>query len=179
MQQTILALAAILIFSLYTLSRHEADAGNERISITSEVQRAATGLARARLHEVARRAFDEADVGRDGFRSSTSTLTPRSAFGADLGETDESSYDDLDDFHGQPSRPVTATRNGQTLAFRDSVSVRYLDPANPASSPERSLAKEITVFVHAEPSGYIGTPPVVARLRRVITPASGAAHSTD
>ncbi|OZC02876.1 hypothetical protein [Rubricoccus marinus] len=178
MQQTILALAAILIFSLYTLSRHESDAGLERISITAEYETAAAGLARARLHEIQRRAFDEADVGRDGMRSSTQGLTPSNQLGREAGETNESSYDDLDDFNGI-ARPVSAERNGETLSFRDSVSVRYLDPSDPTASPNRSLAKEITVIVTAVPSGYIGKAPVMARLRRVVTPASGAAHTTN
>lgn len=177
MQQTILALAAILIFSLYSLSRHETDAGVERMAITAEIETAAAGVARARLHEIQRRAYDEADVGRDGMRSSTHGLTPSSMLGNENGEDAESSFDDLDDFDGF-WRDVTTTHNGATLRFRDSVSVRYLDPSNPASSPSTSLAKEVTVFVRAL-TGDAGAPPVTARLRRVVTPASGVAHSSN
>lgn len=178
MQQTILALAAVLIFSVYALSRHEADAGSERVTITAEVETAAARLARQRLHEVLRRAYDEADVGREGVRAQTMGLTPSGSFGPDAGESSEASYDDVDDFHGA-AQNVSAARNGSTMGFRDSVSVRYFEPTNPSATPTVALAKEVTVFVTADPSGFIGTPPVLARLRRVVTPASGVAHSTN
>ena len=177
MQQTILALAAVLIFSLYALTRHESDAGRERITITTEVEMAAAALARERLHEIERRAFDEADVGRDGVRASISGLTPRNLLGPDAPEASEAAFDDIDDFHGSATAD-TSVWNGQMVLFRDSISVRYFNPADTTASPNQALAKEITVRVRAAPSGYIGSPPVLARLRRVITPTSGAAHSS-
>lgn len=175
MQQTILALAAILIFSLYALSRHEADASRERFAITAEVETAAVGIARERLHAITVRSFDEADVGRDGARTSTSGLTATTSFGPDPGETSESMWDDVDDFH-RDARPDTVQWNGRDLVFRDSVSVRYVVPATAATSTSQTLAKEITVVVTAAPSGFIGRPEVAARLRRIITPTADVAH---
>ena len=170
MSQTILALAAILIFSLFALNRHEADAGRERIAITAEVETAAAGIARARLQEIARRHFDEADIDRKNVRTHENGLTPAHRFGPD-GELTEDAYNDVDDFHGA-TRPQTATWNGQSIRFNDEVTVRYIDPSNPSANPSSSLAKEVTVIVRAAPDGFIGTPPVLARLRRVVTPAS-------
>ena len=170
MSQTILALAAVLIFSLYALNRHETDAGRERIAITAEVETAAAGIARTRLHEIARRHFDEADTDRKNVRTHTNGLTPAANLGPD-GEATENAYNDVDDFHGA-TRPQTSRWNGADIHFTDEVTVRYIDPANPSASPSTSLAKEVTVVVRAAPAGFIGTPPVLARLRRVVTPAS-------
>jgi hypothetical protein len=178
MQQTILALAAVLIFSIYSLNRHGADASRSQTGVTAEIESAAAALAGERLHQVERRAFDESDVGREGARTSTMGLTSQMAFGPEVGEGNEASFDDLDDFHGR-ARTVTAVRGGQTLSFRDSVSVRYVDPANPAASPGTALAKEITVTVRSLSASSGGSAPVFARLRRVVTPASGAAHSSN
>lgn len=175
MQQTILALAAILIFSLYALSRHQTDASHERVAITSEVETAAVGLARERLHAITTRGFDEADIGRDGARTTTVGLTPSNRFGRDTGETNEPSWDDVDDFHGQ-ARPDTVQWNGRDLVFRDSVSVSYYDPSSGSRTTSPTLAKEITVTVTAAPAGFIGTPEVAARLRRILTPTADVAH---
>jgi hypothetical protein len=178
MQQTILALAAVLTFSLYALSRHQTDAGHERLAITAEVETAAVGIARERMHEVTLREYDEADIGREGARRTTAGLTATSSFGTDSGETTEATFDDLDDFH-QVARPRTVQRNGRDLVFRDSVSVRYVVPETAAASTNATLAKEITVTVTAAPAGFIGTAEVAARLRRIVTPASRATHSTS
>lgn len=175
MQQTILALAAILIFSVYALNRHRADAGTEQTGVSADIENAAAALAGERLHEIERRTFDEADVGREGARSKPNGLTHRNSLGPDLSETNEASFDDIDDFHGRATAR-TAVRGGQTLQFRDSVSVRYIDPSNPSATPVRAMAKEVTVTVRYVGGGAPvgGAPPVSARLRRIITPASGA-----
>ncbi|MEM1056801.1 MAG: hypothetical protein AAGI52_14860 [Bacteroidota bacterium] len=178
MQQTILALAAILIFSLYAMSRHQADASRERLAITAEVETAAVGIARTRMHEITLREFDEADIGREGARSSLAGLTATSSFGPDMGETTEATYDDIDDFDGRAT-PQTVQWNGRNLVFRDSVSVRYVVPATAAASAGATLAKEVTIIVTAAPDGFIGTPEVAARLRRIVTPASSTSLSTS
>ncbi|MEM6326756.1 MAG: hypothetical protein AAF791_06505 [Bacteroidota bacterium] len=175
MQQTILALAAILIFSLFALSRHESDAGRERIAITTEVETAAAGIARERVHTILSRSFDEADIGREGARTRTAGLTPTSSFGGDMGETGEATWDDVDDFHGD-TRTETVQWNGRPLEFESTVSVSYFNPATSTRTTGQALAKEITVTVTAAPAGYIGTPPVAATLRRVITPTSNVVH---
>lgn len=178
MQQTILALAAVLVFSLYALSRHGADASRERLAITAEVETAAVGIARERLHEITTRSYDEADIGRDGARTSTSGLTSPSNFGRDTGESSEPSFDDIDDFHGR-TRPDTVRWNNRDLVFRDSVSIRYVVPETAAPSSSATLAKEITVTVTAARAGFIGTPEVAARLRRIVTPTADVSHSTS
>lgn len=181
MQQTILALCAILVFSIFALSRHRADAAVERTAITGEYELAATDLAKERIETVTYFAFDESDVNGTGIRTSVLGLsTP----GTDLGETsgDETTYDDIDDFHGAPARSVSRLWNGQQLQFTDSVAVRYVNPGAAdldAVLPlgARTLAKEVTVTVRASRVGFVGTPPVVAELRQMVTPATQSAFS--
>jgi hypothetical protein len=176
MQQTILALAALLAFSVYMLSRHGVEADSERIAISAEIEMAATDIATERLSEVLASAFDEADIDRESNRSTTDGLSTIGT--ADADEPDESAFDDVDDYHGR-TRPVLRRWQGGDLVFTDSVSVRYVDPANlegslPAGTT--SLAKEVTVTVFAAPAGFVGRSPIGARLRQIATPASQAAY---
>lgn len=176
MQQTILALAALLAFSIYMLTRHNVEAEFERVAITAEMELAATDIATQRLSEVLTNAFDEADIGREGTRSSTAGLSTIGT--ADPDEPDEWAFDDVDDYHTF-TRSVTRPWQGEDLVFTDSVSVRYVDPANPDSTLTAgtlSIAKEVTITVFAAPVGFIGTPPIGARLRQVATPATQSAY---
>ena len=169
MQQTLLSLVAILIFSFFALSQHGTKADAERAAITAEVEAAGAHLARQRLGDVLSRRFDEVD--EDAGRARTSA-TGLSALGADLGETAEDAFDDVDDFAGRPARTVTAEWMGQTLTFTDSVAVRYLDGGTlqPVAGP--TLSKEVVVFVRPVTAGFEGQAPVVATLRQIVTPAS-------
>ena len=177
MQQTILALAALLAFSIYMLTRHSTEAEFERIAITAEMEMAATDIATERLSEVLASAFDEADLEREGTRSTTEGLSTIGT--SDAGETTESAFDDLDDYH-TVSRSVQRPWQGGNLVFTDSVSVRYVDPADPMSplaANTKTLAKEVTITVFAAPVGFTGTPPIGAQLRQIATPASQAAYN--
>ena len=176
MQQTILALAAILTFSIYMLSRHGVEAEIERFAITAEVELAATDVATARLSTVLARAFDEADREREGTRTRPEGLSPIGV--ADPDETVEGQFDDVDDYHGV-MRSSVRPWFGTDLVFTDSVSVRYVDPANPSAtvaSGGLELGKEITVTVFAAPAGYVGSPSIGAQIRQVVTPASQARY---
>ncbi|MEO0556580.1 MAG: hypothetical protein AAF170_00210 [Bacteroidota bacterium] len=176
MQQTILALAALLAFSIYMLTRHNVEAEFERVAITAEMELAATDIATQRLSEVLANAFDEVDIGREGTRSSAAGLSTIGT--ADPDEPDEGAFDDIDDYH-TVTTSVTRPWEGEDLAFTDSVSVRYVDPANPDSTLSagvQTIAKEVTITVFAAPVGFVGTPPIGARLRQVATPSTQAAY---
>lgn len=176
MQQTLLALAALLTFSIYMFSRHSAQAEVERFAVSAEIEFAATDIATDRLAIVLQRAFDEADLGREGVRTQTNGLSIIGT--ADPDETDESTYDDVDDYHGV-ARSIVRDWYGSDLQFTDSVSVRYIDlnaPTTVLGPTATTLAKEVTVTVFAAPVGYIGTPPVGATLRQVATSASQAPY---
>ncbi len=176
MHQTILALAALLTFSIYMLTRHNVEAEFERVAITAEMELAATDIATERLSMVLASAFDDADIGRQGTRSTTAGLSTIGT--ADSDEPNEAAFDDVDDYHTL-TRASQRSWQGGDLVFTDSVSVRYVDPANPDSTltgGAMSIAKEVTVTVFAAPVGFIGTRAIGARLRQVATPTSQSAY---
>ena len=168
MPQTLLALAAVLLFSVFALSQHGAKADGEAFAVTSEVELAAGQLARDRLATVLARRFDEASPEsgvRIGTRGLSATLGPD-------GEAAEGDYDDVDDFHGRPARRSDRRWMDGTLAFTDSVAVRYVDALTLAESARPTLAKEVTVYVRAVAQGWTGAPPIVAELSQIVTPVS-------
>ena len=172
MPQTLLALAAVLIFSVFALSQHEAKADGEADAIRSEVEIAAAQLARERLADVLARRFDEADQAGGRVRVRPDGL---SAIGADADDgATEADFDDVDDFHGRPARAQTMDWMGGTLAFTDSVSVRYVAYSGTAlvASAAPTLMKEVTVTVWASPASAVGGSPVSATLSQIVTPTS-------
>lgn len=187
MQQTILALAAILAFSYYALSRHRDDADAERRAVSSEIERALTDAARNRLAEIEAKAFDEQDLGAQSVRFTPST----SAIGRDADETTPAAFDDIDDFAdlnallGGPEMRVVSVTSGRRegagtgdVQFALTVSVRYVDASNPGvASAVPTMAKEVRVrAVESLPTGSrTGRPPLQADLRRIYTPAGMAA----
>lgn len=173
MPQTLLALAAVLIFSVFALSQHTAKADAEAFAITSEVELAAGALARDRLATVLARRFDE-EAPEGGVRIDPAGLS--TALAAEPGEEVEGDFDDVDDFHGRAARTVVERWMGGTLSFTDSVSVQYVDAKTLTASRVPTLAKEVTVTVRAVPQGLIGTPPIAATLSQVVTPISNPLH---
>lgn len=173
MQQTLLALVAVLIFSFFALSQHSATADAEQFAITGEIEQAASRLARKRLATVLSRAFDESDVGRVRARTSPTGLSPIGPDNAAGEEPSEAQYDDVDDFHGSLVQS-TAGWMGQTLQYTTAVSVRYvtLGASGASTSATPTLSKEVTVVVRAAPSGFVGTPEIAATLRQLVTPGS-------
>lgn len=167
MPQTLLALAAVLTFSLFALSQHGAKAEAEEFAVTAEVELAAGQLGRDRLATVLARRFDEVATDR-GVRVDPAGLS--TALGRD-GEAAEADFDDVDDFSGVV-RTTARDWMGGTLAFTDSVSVRYVDKTFLTPSAAPTLAKEVTVVVRAVPQGFVGTPPIVAELTQIVTPLS-------
>lgn len=172
MPQTLLALAAILLFSFFALSQHTATADAGRFAITGEVEMAAARLARQRLATVTARAFDEADVGTNRVRTEPTGLSPLGPDDGVLTETSEADFDDVDDAHGAPARLVVAPWMDEAIAFTDSVSVRYVTVGasgiTGAAGP--TLMKEVTVTVRAAPTGFVGQPQTAAVLSQVVTP---------
>ena len=170
MPQTLLALCAVLIFSVFALSQHGAKASTERFAITAEVEMAASRLARQRLATVLAEGFDEADLGVRRARTGPAGLSP---IGADGGEATEAHFDDVDDFDGV-SAPMTSDWMGESIAFTGEVSVRYVDvgASGIAASAVPTLTKEVTVVVRAAPAGFVGTPEIAATLSQIVTPGS-------
>lgn len=173
MQQTLLALCAVAVFSIYALNSTRDEAAMEMRAVTSEGEHAAESVARDRLAFAERLAFDEQDIGRTaGIRINP----PTSALGFDTDEVALADADDLDDLYRQTEqRAADAVGGAGTLLFDVSYAVRYVVPASLASSGVPTLAKEVTVTVVETPSATTrGRPQIRATLRKVFTPAGMA-----
>ena len=170
MQQTLFALAAILAFSYYALSRHSTDVEVEHDAITTEIEVAVADVSRARLMRTVRLAFDEQDVGRTGIR----TIATSSTLGPDAGETDVTSFDDVDDVDGWSDTLSVPVGSG-TVRVRVSGAAEYVDAFDPSGPPSASptLAKRILISAAEVPDGPLrNRVPVTATLSRVVTPTS-------
>ncbi len=175
MQQTLLALAATVAFAFFALTRHEDDASLERRSVSDHIEQAAEDLARARLADLSRLAFDEDDIGAPRIR----TEPPVRALGADPGEDAPTLFDDVDDaasheaVAGTPEIRAVQVGSG-TVPVRVVVGVRYVDPTDPSvASPTPTLAKEVSVEVTEVVPTNAPTRRVPVRvvLRSVFTPS--------
>ena len=168
MQQTLFALAALLVFSLTALSEHRSFASSEHRAVVGNLELAASDVASGYLVRALGRAYDEADVLPEApLRLTTVGLTP--TLGPEVGET-LATYDDVDDFHGL-ALTDSMLFDGSGLRFDVAVTVRYVDPANPRTgSATPTLAKEVVVtVVERSPAG--NRPPARCTLRRVVTAA--------
>lgn len=153
------------------MSQHQANAELEQVAIASEIELAATDVARDRLVAITSQVYDEADVGSTDLRRDIVGLTPAAAFGPDASETAPSLYDDLDDYHNFLDT-VSVAWHGSSLEFAVTAEIRYVNPNEPdISSPSPSLAKEIAVRVTEIRQTEAMRPQVVAKLVHVITPA--------
>lgn len=175
MQQTLLALCAVLVFSYFALTRHGDDAALERRTVSDHIEQAAEDVARARLAELSRLAFDEDDIGSARIR----TTPPVRPLGADPGEDTPATFDDVDDaisyaaVVGTPEIRAVQIAGG-TVELQVVVTARYVQPTNPgAASGSPTLAKEVAVQVTEAlaPGQQTRRVPVSVTLRSVFTPS--------
>ena len=176
MQQTLFALAAILVFSTYAVNRHQTDAEVEHDAIAAEIETAVTEVARARLLDATRLAFDEQDVGRPGIRTTPPTSTP----GPDTGEpggapSGPAPYDDVDDYHGW-TETLAVPVGTDSVRVRASAEVLYVhasDPSAPGGAGSPTTTKRVTVTAVELPAGALrGRVPARAEISRIVTPTS-------
>lgn len=172
MQQTLFALAAILSFSYYALTRHTTDAEVEHDAITTEIETAVADVVRARLLRTTRLAFDEQDVGRAGIRIDQ---VPTSVLGPDVGETGGLiDFDDVDDIDGW-SQIVPVAVGSSTIRARLSARVGYVPVHAPDADfvSSATLAKRVEITATEQPDGPLrNRTPVTVTLKRVVTPTS-------
>lgn len=175
MPQTLLAVAALLIFSFFALGQHRSGAAVDAGGVRAEMELAVTEAARERLLAVTRLAFDEADVGSPMLRTSVTGLATIAELGPDAGEADASGFDDVDDYDGHADT-LTVLRGAEPVRFAVRYAVRYVRADDPrVAAGSRTLAKEVTVWAtEADP---LGGKPVEASLTHVLTPVWRTAHS--
>lgn len=174
MPQTLLAVCAILAFSFFALAQHKSNADIEQRALASEIELAATDVARDQLVAITSSVYDEADVGSTELRRDVSGLS--SVLGPDAGESSVNQFDDLDDFNGFIDT-LTVQWHGNDLRFAVTADIQYVDPNQPEnSSATPTLAKEVTVTVVEVKESAAERPEAVARLAHVITPAWTTMH---
>ncbi len=122
MQQTMMAILALVVVSMLVLS-HQSRIVHGRVKvIQNEIAMIATGVAVDRLEEIGVLAFDQAT--RDTTATSVGALTPRGNFRFDL------MGDDIDDLDGVAIDTVRIV-NGHPIRFGVMTNVFYADESDP------------------------------------------------
>ena len=156
MQQTILALGALLIITMLAVQQQRASFINLEGVYIREIENAAADFAKKRSEEIiSGAAFDETRTGSTDLDVDTSTLTGIGALGPDATENDIASFDDIDDYHGYTEQ-VVHVLSADSFRFDVSYTVEYVNPSSPSSTPTGpTLAKELTIMVLSQDS--VGT----------------------
>ncbi len=167
MQQTLLALGALLILVTLSLNQQRSAFLVQRSAYLREMESAAADYARMRLHEITEKEFDENRVGMSVLNTGTTDLTPFASFGVDGGEDplDPLTFNDIDDFHAFTDT-TDHVLNNETFVVRSTYSVQYVVPDDGTISGAPTLAKEFTVDVETLDS--IGEARARVRFQKVI-----------
>lgn len=175
MQQTLFCLAALLVFSVFGLSRHRAIAADAHTEARRATEAAALATAERWAATLRDAAFDESDVPRTAMRlaGETAGLTPAARFGP-TEEATAAAFDDVDDYHGF-DRVETARAGLGLVSVRVRIAVRYADPATFAPTAGPTTAKSAVVTVTEVRSD--GQTPASAALPVRMTPAGQFLHS--
>ncbi len=163
MQQTLLALGALLIVTTISMNQQRSIFMLQRTAYVRELEAAASDYAQMRLSEVASRAFDEARLTMTTLNTDVSDLTVSASFGVEGPEAagNEGDFDDIDDFHGYIDSTITHTLSDETYRLRESFTVEYVDPTSPGTTPAagfKSLIKVVILTVETQEaigSGYV------------------------
>lgn len=144
MPQTILALLALMIASLFSLQMHRQTIETQQRMIRNELALQSTGVAEDKLGEIGTMHFDEA-VKHGQAVDSYARLTAGPPF-ADGGPDN----DDIDDFNGSVDTLARAIE-GEELHFRAEVRVVYVPDANTdgAAASHQTKTKRVTVRVRS------------------------------
>ncbi len=175
MQQTLFCLAAVLVFSVFGLSRHRAIAADAHAETRRATEAAALATAERWAATLQDAAFDEADVPRTAMRlaGETAGLTPAARFGP-TEEATPAAFDDVDDYDGL-DRSETARAALGLVSVRVRIAVRYADPATFAPAAGRTTAKVAVVTVTEVRTD--GRTPATASLPVRVTPAGQFLHA--
>ncbi|GMQ83018.1 MAG: hypothetical protein BMS9Abin05_2490 [Rhodothermia bacterium] len=167
MQQTILAMLALMIVGSFTLNQQRGAAKTYNELVDDELEIAASGVAMHVMELIGNRAFDSRTLpdqtNVSGMLVGSSELTAESAFGkqgttCDLDEPfkDTSPCLDIDDADMAPDQWQDVPfrlKDGKELPFDVRVEVFYVDPSDldkPLPTGQRSLHKKVIVKVRAK-----------------------------
>lgn len=138
--QSLLALAALVVVMVVSLTVQRARAGLEDRQVDNEIDTVALGIATEQLNRAALLPFDEVPRVLN-----VADLTPPAAFG---GATSWEGAADLDDLDGL-TRTVPIGPDGRALEYVVRTEVRYVLPAagDFVSASVQTAHKELTVTV--------------------------------
>lgn len=129
MQQTLLAMLALMMVTFLNFSQMQSSLQNQKQVIRSEMEQMALGVAMQTMEVVRARAFDAATVGDDednissvhDFTDSFTTGRDCEAFGG------ADTCDDVDDFHEMVPATVPFETPEFSMQFKVEIEVRYVN----------------------------------------------------
>jgi len=140
--QQILAIGAIVLLSFIVLSYGNTSNGMLETAFFNEGVISGSALAQSLMEEIQSRAFDEATISQAV--TSVNDLTSSYSLGPDNGESNISSFDDVDDYNGYTKTDSLSRMGNFTL----SVDIYYVEELNPeVKSLSKTFSKRIDVEV--------------------------------
>lgn len=147
MQQTILALGALMIIMMTALNHQRSIIMIQEVSYVREMESAALDLAKLKIEEkLIETEFDELWMGQTVFPSSPNDLTPAASFGLD-GTEPVGAFNDIDDYHNFTELNQLHAIGADTFRFNVSYSVYYIDTVTGDTTSTRTYAKQLTADV--------------------------------
>ena len=144
MQQTILALGALMIIMITALNHQRSVLMIQEASYVRELEGIALDLAKQRIERrLFETQFDEQWLNQADLPASPNVLTAAADLGRDAGDVGR---DDIDDFHNVTER-VNHVVGADTFQFNVSYSISYIDTATGDTTSTPSFAKQITASV--------------------------------
>ena len=168
MQQTLLALLALMMATFFNFNQMKTNLQNQRQVIRAEMEQMALGVGMQTMEVIRARAFDDATVGStDGkitdpteFTASFDGGNDCQAFGGD------DTCDSVEDFDEMVPATVTFETPEFDMGFDVKVEVRYVD-ANMQVVPGPTFRKEVVIRVQDVGSEPFLTEPI--RFSEVLT----------
>ena len=161
MQQSILALGALLIIMMTAINHQRSTIILQETAYLRELENAAADLAEMRLEMILNlTTFDEDTTPAVNFTTLPADVTGLSStFGPDesseigpvLSENHVGTFDDLDDFHNY-QQTFWHTIGADSFLFLIDYQVQYVDPTNGGMSTSRTFAKELITTVTSQDS---------------------------
>ncbi|MBX2820500.1 MAG: hypothetical protein KTR29_12485 [Rhodothermaceae bacterium] len=127
MQQTILAIGALLIIMTTAMLYQRSNMLTQELAYIRQIEIAAEDAARTKLEGLATLAFDESIVVSSSIEPDPNTFTAAASFGLDAGESYPSIVDDVDDYHGiKDTIWQSISVNADSFRFVVDYSVQYI-----------------------------------------------------
>ncbi len=153
MQQTILALGALMITMMITVNQQQSIFRVQQLGYIRELENAAMDFGASRLEQIMNTtAFDEVVVGATEMAFEASDFTNLAQLGPDGAEHADqfATFDDLDDYDGF-EETVTHVMSADTFRFQVSYVVEYISPSSPNVVPgSPTMAKQLTASIQSE-----------------------------